>query len=190
MGSSSVFTITREDEHFYLQLTGQVAVEVYPESAQKFFANAVSAQVSFVMDANDDVTELVLHQAGTEQHAKKIDEALAKDIEASLEQRRKSNTPSAGTEALLRRHIEGLESGKPIYDAMSPELAAMARQQMPSIRQYLKRWGALKSITFKAVSRGGWDIYEAEFEHGQTEWRITPLCSEGKVNGLGVRELP
>jgi len=190
LGPSSIFTITRDGDRFNLRLTGQVSVEVYPESNKKFFAKVVPAQISFSTDPQDNVTELVLHQSGAEQHAKRISATLAKDMEAALERRQKSNTPSAGAEATLRRHIEGLEKGQPDYDAMSLALAALTRQQMPSLQQLMKRWGALLSITFKAVSRQGWDIYEVTFEHAQTEWRITPPGDDGKITGLGVRELP
>jgi Domain of unknown function (DUF3471) len=73
--SSLVFTITRDGDHFLSRLSGQRSVEIYPESSNKFFAMVVPAQLSFVTDAQGRATELVLHQGGFEQHAKRIDEA-------------------------------------------------------------------------------------------------------------------
>ena len=103
MESSLVFTITRDGDHFFSRLSGQQNVEIYPESGSKFFATVVAAQLSFVTDAQGRATELVLHQAGLERHAKRIDEADAKNLEAALAARIANKTPSPGTEESLRR---------------------------------------------------------------------------------------
>jgi hypothetical protein len=42
------FTISRKDEQFFVQSTGQQAIQLYPESPTKFFATVVAAQISFV----------------------------------------------------------------------------------------------------------------------------------------------
>jgi hypothetical protein len=57
-----IFTITRQGDQLVTQLPGQPPVQVYPESAQKFFAKLVHAQISFVTDPQGRATELVLHQ--------------------------------------------------------------------------------------------------------------------------------
>jgi hypothetical protein len=41
-------------------------------------------------------------------------------------------------------------------------------------------------VTFKSVGPDGADIYEAKFEHGLTEWRIT-LEPDGKIAGVGFQ---
>jgi len=79
----AVMTITRESDHFFGQLTGQPAFELFPESATKFFLKVVAAQISFETDADGSVTRLVLHQNGRDLSAPRIDEALAQRIEAS-----------------------------------------------------------------------------------------------------------
>jgi len=97
-------------------------------------------------------------------------------------------TASPGTEAALRRQIEGLEKGQPDYDEMGPVLISVTHQQLPILEQTIARLGALKSIAFNSVGQDGADVYEVEFEHGQTEWLILPLTPDGKVNSLGFRE--
>ncbi|MBV9995461.1 MAG: DUF3471 domain-containing protein [Caulobacteraceae bacterium] len=189
-GPASIFTITRSGEHFLTRLSGQVNVEIYPESGTKFFAKVVAAQISFETDPQGKVTGLVLHQGGFEQHATRIDEAQAKAVEAALEARIKANTPSPGTEAALRKDIESLEKGAPDYDDMSPDLASLARQQWPTVEQLVAQWGALQSIRFKAVSPQGLDIYDVTFEHRLVEANVAPLTPNGKIAGLSLRPLP
>jgi hypothetical protein len=83
-----------------------------------------------------------------------------------------------------------LEAGKPNYDEMSPPLAEVVRRQLPLIEEIMHRMGTYQSMVFKGVGRDGMDVYDVTFEHGQLEWRIAPLSSDGKVQSRGFRELP
>lgn len=190
LSATMFFHIFRNQDRYFLQLTGQPSVEVYPESETKFFATVVAAQISFVIDARKQVTALVLHQNGYERPAKRIDESVVKQVEAALNRRIENNAPSPGTEASLRRYIDALEKGQPNYGEMSPMLAAAVRQQLPTIRQIIQKVGAFQSLTFKGVGRDGLDVYDATFTHGQLEWRIAPLSADGKAESRGFRELP
>jgi beta-lactamase regulating signal transducer with metallopeptidase domain len=190
MGPSTIFTITRDGDHFLMRLTGQVDVEVFPESETKFFSTEVDAQISFATDGRGRVTELVLHQNGLEQHAPRVDESVAKNTEAALTQRIKNNTPSPGTEAALRHQIETEINDRPDYGVLMPGLAAATREQWPVIQQMISSLGSLKSITFKSVSPGGADVYDVLFERGRTQWHISPLSPDGKIQGLFWHRLP
>jgi beta-lactamase regulating signal transducer with metallopeptidase domain len=183
-GPYSIMTVSRDGGHFLARLTGQVEVEWFPESDTKFFATVVAAQISFGTDAAGQVTELVLHQNGYEQHAPKVSKALADGVEAALAQRIKSNTPSPGTQAALRNQIETIEAGRRDYRALMPTLAAAARDQSAIIQRRISSLGALRAITFRAVSEEGWDIYEVSFERGRAEWQISPLTKDGKIGGM------
>lgn len=66
-----ILNITREADKLWLQATGQLKVQLFPESQTKFFIKVVDAQVTFVKDASGKVTHLILHQAG-DHEAKKI----------------------------------------------------------------------------------------------------------------------
>ena len=65
-----LFTITRDDEHLYAQLTGQPRFEIFPESERDFFYKVVDAQITFVENG------LVLHQNGRNQPAKRAGNKL------------------------------------------------------------------------------------------------------------------
>jgi|GEM_PF-618048 len=93
-------------------------------------------------------------------------------------------TASPGTEAVLRRIVDGFIKGQPDLDEMAPGLVNAVNAQWPGMRPTFAKLGALTALTFKGVGPGGADIYEADFEHGQTEWRIAPLGADGKVAGL------
>jgi hypothetical protein len=64
--------VTVQDSRLMVQLTGQPAVQVYPESETEFFYKVVEARITFNMDSDGKVTGLVLHQSGREVPAGKI----------------------------------------------------------------------------------------------------------------------
>jgi len=64
MAPGVVATITRADDHLFAQLTGQPAVEIFPESATNFFWKVVDAQLSFELGPDGRATGAVLHQNG------------------------------------------------------------------------------------------------------------------------------
>jgi CubicO group peptidase (beta-lactamase class C family) len=64
-------TITRQGDHLLAQITGQAAVEVFPESDTTFFYKVVDAQLTFVTNEAGKVTQVILHQNGLDQTAAK-----------------------------------------------------------------------------------------------------------------------
>ena len=73
LAPTAILTVSRDGNRFMVQLTGQPAFEVFPESATKFFLKAVDAQITFESDAQGKTTGLVLHQNGLNQRAPKIE---------------------------------------------------------------------------------------------------------------------
>ncbi len=71
-GPNSIFTITREGDRLFAQLTGQPKLEVFPEGDREFFYKAVAAQITFVADSERPPTELILHQNGIDLRAARI----------------------------------------------------------------------------------------------------------------------
>lgn len=59
-------TISRDGVRLLAQVTGQPALELFPESPTRFFLKEVDAQIDFVRAAGDDgpASGLVLHQGG------------------------------------------------------------------------------------------------------------------------------
>jgi D-alanyl-D-alanine-carboxypeptidase/D-alanyl-D-alanine-endopeptidase len=68
-----ILAITREGDHFFEQATGQPKVEIFAETDHDYFLKVVDAQITFVTDSIGHATELILHQGGLNQHAKRIE---------------------------------------------------------------------------------------------------------------------
>lgn len=64
--------ISREGDQLFGQATGQGKFELFAETETDFFLKAVDAQLTFGKDDRGQVTNLVLHQNGVNQTAKKI----------------------------------------------------------------------------------------------------------------------
>ncbi len=73
LAANFIFTITREGNHLFAQLTGQPKAEIFPEGERDYFYKAVDAQIAFVTDSNGRATELILHQNSRDQHAKRFE---------------------------------------------------------------------------------------------------------------------
>jgi len=190
LGPTAFLHVFRNGDHYFAQLNGQQPTENFPESSTEFFATVVAAQISFVMGPNGRVTGLVLHQNGFLQPARRVSAAVAKAAETKLRHRLSNNIPSPGTQASLLRYINSLETGKPNYDEMSSQMAAVVQAQLPMIEQIIHTLGAFQAMTFKGVSSSGFDVYDVTFAHGRAEWSIAPLSADGKVLARGFRELP
>jgi CubicO group peptidase (beta-lactamase class C family) len=191
LGPNAIITMSRDNDRFYTQLTGQPKFEVFAESERKFFLKVVDAQLTFDVDAQGAATQVTLHQNGRDLIAKRMNDAdikRAAEESAAIAKRFKDQTQSPGTEAALRRNIEELQRGEPNYDQMSPQLADITRQQLPQLKATMAQLGALQSVTFTGVGPGGADIYQVKFEHGTTEWRIM-LGSNGKTVSIGFRPI-
>jgi serine-type D-Ala-D-Ala carboxypeptidase/endopeptidase len=66
-------TITRDGDHLFEQATNQPRFEIFPESDKDYFLKVVDAQITFVTDAQGRATELILHQGGADQHARRVE---------------------------------------------------------------------------------------------------------------------
>jgi D-alanyl-D-alanine-carboxypeptidase/D-alanyl-D-alanine-endopeptidase len=64
--------VSREGDQLFAQATGQDKFELFAETESDFFLKVVNAQITFVKDDKGQVTQLVLHQNGVNQPAKKI----------------------------------------------------------------------------------------------------------------------
>jgi len=72
-GPMGAMTITQEGGHLFAQLTGQPVAEVFAESPTRFFWRIVDAQLTFVIGPDGRASDLILHQAGRDQRAKRAD---------------------------------------------------------------------------------------------------------------------
>jgi len=69
---NELITVSREEGHFYAQLTGQRKLEVFAEGERKFFYKAVDAQLTFEVDSRGTSTQITLHQNGRDHVAKRL----------------------------------------------------------------------------------------------------------------------
>jgi len=185
LGEDRILTVTRNGAQLSAQLTGQPSVPIYPESPTEFFYKVVDAQISFVTDAQGHATSLVLHQNGADMAMPRIDGATAQEIAGRWDKRLKSQTPTPGSEAALRRLVDGVMSGKPDYSEMSPAFADVTRKQLPRLQPGLAMLGPVKTVQFLGVSSQGTDVYSVRHEKGAMHWNIV-LDSNGKIAGASV----
>lgn len=71
LGPNFILAVTRQEDRFFAQATGQGPLEIFPESDREFFAKDVDIQITFVIDSQGRTTELILHQNG-DRHAPRI----------------------------------------------------------------------------------------------------------------------
>jgi len=184
----AIFSVTRDGTRLFAQLTGQPAIEIFPESDHDFFFKVIPAQITFVADETARAMRLVLRQNGYEKVARRIDEVEANAIAETLKRRIKEDLAVPGSKAALRRIIEEGRRGQPDYDQVDEKLAQAMRQQLPTAKRDLAMLGELRSVAFKAVGPDGSDIYDVRFAGGNTQWRIG-LTPDGKISVLSYRHL-
>lgn len=67
-----VVNVVREQGSLHLQTTAQPDFEIFAESPTEFFLEGVGARITFVTGPGGQATEMILHQAGADQHLKKV----------------------------------------------------------------------------------------------------------------------
>lgn len=188
-GDGTTYAVSTHDGRLFVRVMGQPEVEAFAEAADRFFLKVVPAQVTFLRDHAGRVDRLVHHQNGLEEEAVRVTAEDARASEEVLAARIRAQQPLPGGEALLRRIVDEQRRGEPDYQAMTPALAALVRQQLPIIVSELGRRGAMGGIRFKGVGENGMDIYEVGFEGGPTEWGLA-LAPDGRISALYVRPVP
>jgi CubicO group peptidase (beta-lactamase class C family) len=73
LAPSFILTVTREGDKLFVQATNQPKFEIFPEGVREYFLKVVDAQITFVTDAGGRASELILHQGGRDQHAKRLE---------------------------------------------------------------------------------------------------------------------
>lgn len=96
--------------------------------------------------------------------------------------------PLPGSEAALRKLIEGEASGTHDFSIMTAGMANAVRAQARQTRELYSRFGALKSIEFKGAGPQNSDTFTATYDNATVEYRVT-LDAEGKM-GANFRVLP
>lgn len=73
LGTGTIITISRENDHALIQIPGQEKYEMFAETDTKFFLKAINAQIHFTKDKKGMVTGLTVFQGDGQFPAKKIE---------------------------------------------------------------------------------------------------------------------
>jgi hypothetical protein len=172
-GANIVFTITRDGARLLLHMRGYDPMAFVADSQMNFVPTTVGGPpFTFVRDAQGQITGLVVHYGTTfSVPMPRIDASAAQTIMANNDVKAGSQTPTPGSEAALRRLIDGVRAGKPNYDEMASWYAELVQQTM-SLNEVYARWGAVQSISFTHVDLYGGDVYVVRQEGGFSTWTI------------------
>jgi hypothetical protein len=184
---TTVISVTREGKQIFAQAGESGAfMELQPKAGGGFTAMEGRAQVTFSKDAAGKVSSFTLRQGTSEQVGRRITAEQAAKIKADLAERIARNQPVAGSEEMLRKHIEGMREGKPVYELMTPSLIAVIKPQAQLGKMRLAQVGAIQKIAFTGVAPNGLDTFRVEYENGSSNYLIG-LTSDGKIAALGVQ---
>jgi hypothetical protein len=186
---NAVYTVARDAGRLLTRLTGQRDVPFDAQSPTEFFSDTVDARITFIPGGAEGTTSLILHQGGIDYPMPRIDAATARLLTSRTEEKVKSQSASPGTEAALRRLIDGLIRGEPDYDEMSPLLAQATRQQLPNLQSGMSELRAVQSVAFLGVGAQGEDVYSVRHENGASHWRIA-LDAGGTISTAWVTPGP
>ena len=147
MGPGVAMLITLEGDQLISKLGNQQPVPLFPESETIFFPKVVDAEIEFPkVEGQGKAGQMTLHQNRRDTTAKRMDDVEAQrvaDAAAAVAKRVKDQSAAPGSEAALRKLIEGLRTGKPDYDSMSRGLADATRGQLPRLQPMIVDLGEL-----------------------------------------------
>jgi len=185
----SVMAITRKVGQLYAQRTLMPRQEIFADDENHFYALADDTQIVFRTDGQGPANSLVFHQGSTDQTGLRIGDAEAKAIEAERARRLKIQMPAPGAEATLKDEIQAMQRAEPDWSRFSPSGANELKLRWPQLQQVLATLGGLQSLAFVEVGPGGYDRFDAKFEHGVLRWFIA-LEPDGRIYALGWRLQP
>ena len=176
-GEHGVTTIWRDGQKLFIDspIPGSVgAVALHPTSESEFYPThgAGYFQYTFLRDPQGTVSGVLLRVQGVEFISPRIDATTAEQLRAKLSERLQNQKPLPGSEAALRRLVEGIQAGNPPYEEMSAQLSQLVRMRLPLLQPLAAYLGAFRSIDFRGVESGGCDQYDVHCERGTSRWRI------------------
>ena len=184
--------VTSDGDRLYGQETGQPKVRVMPRGVDAFGRD--SDLFIFLRDDQTKVTRVLLQESVSGARlAPRIDAAKATMIEerfarriSEVPDRFRGQTPVPGSKEELLRAIADLQSVAPTFERMTAALIAKIRHQTPELVSAFKALGPVKSIFFRGVGGGGYDVYGVKFAKGTAEFRAL-LDVDGKIDDLLFR---
>ncbi len=179
-GANMVHAMTRDGARLFFHVPGYEPMEYFAASETDFSCKEGGETLTVVRDEQGQTLGLVRHFGKFSYTMPRIDASAARQIVADNKAKFQSQTPTPGSEAALRRMIDGVRAGKPNYDEMAPWFAELVKQTLYIYAPTYARWGAVQSIEFRHVDMNGGDVYEVRQEHGISTWTIF-LDSNGHI---------
>jgi hypothetical protein len=195
LGPLRALAVTRAGDRLTLQETGREKIEATPNGDHAFVSPDTGESITFKVEAEGRVTELVLHEQGSTRtrRAVRVDAERALEVEnafarrvAAAPDRFRDQLPAEGSKAAILRTIDEWQRGAPDYDRMSRHLVDNVRQQSAELHAMITALGAVESVFFRGVSPGGFDIYGAKFASGLAEFRML-VGSDGTIEDMIFR---
>jgi DNA-binding transcriptional MerR regulator len=185
-----VMTIWRDGQKLFTDapIPGSMgAIELHPVSETEFYPTngAGCFQCTFVRDPQGAVSAVAMRVQGVEFTFPRIDITTAEQLKAKLSERIQSQKPLPGSEAALRRLVEGIQAGNPPYEEMSSQLEQAVKLGLPLLQPLAEYLGAVRSIEFRGVGSGGWDQYDVHRERGTSRWQIL-VSADDKIVGASL----
>jgi DNA-binding transcriptional MerR regulator len=188
--SGDIEEIKSRDGGISSRITGQMWIDQFCESTDKFFFKVIVAQTTFQRDADGKITSLIEHQQGFESLAKRITSGVAVAYEAALALRIKLKTPIPGSADIARSLVLEQQQGTPDYNRLAEPLGLLVREQQSMVQPDLMSRGEIKDITFRGVADDGADVYEITFTNDSVlEWRFAAGL-DGKIHMMWFRTIP
>lgn len=189
-GEYGVTTIWRDGQKLFIDapIPGSMgAVALHPTSETEFYPThgAGYFQYRFLRDPQGAVSGVLMRVQDVEFTSSRIDAAIAEQLMARLAERIQSQKALPGSEAALRRLVEGIQAGNPPYEEMSSPLEQLVRKQLPLFQPVAEYLGAFRSIEFRGIESGGSDQYDVHCEHGTSRWRIL-LSADDKITSANL----
>jgi DNA-binding transcriptional MerR regulator len=172
------------------RITGQMWIDQFCESADRFFFKIIPAQTTFQRDQDGKIVSLIEHQQGFESPAKRITPEAASAYENALALRIKMKAPISKSAEILRSLVLEQQQGTPNYDRLSEPLGLLVREQLSMVQPDLLVRGEIQDTTFRGVADDGADVYEITFANGSIlEWRFASGL-DSKIHMMWFRPIP
>jgi DNA-binding transcriptional MerR regulator len=178
-----VSTITGTSSRLMLEPMGQPPLELEQTGELDFALPKFALVLRFEVLEDETAKRLVVWQRGAMRRLERVDAETAKGISNAVAERVRNQNPMPGGEEALRRMLEAGRAGSPDYSLMSPELAQIARGQLPYWQIVGRYFGAIAAARFLSVDSQGWDIYQIHHENDVHRYRIA-MGDDGKVHGF------
>jgi DNA-binding transcriptional MerR regulator len=176
-------SITRHNDTLILTPAGKPGVTLEQTGESDFMLPELDLVLCFEQVEEGAAQQLVVWFPGMSIRLHRTDESTAAIANHALEERVREGRPMPGSADALRRLLDGFRAGAAEYDAMSPQLAEIARGQSLAWQVAGQYFGAILSMEFVCVSPSGWDIYQVQHENDVHRYRLA-MGDDGKVLGF------